>query len=764
MSDGVGSDQRFTKRTQECPICGGVANAPQHKGERCFGFLSEDGEFAHCTREDKAGNLQQDNAQTYAHKLHGQCGCGDIHGEELTTLRPSHSPTSISAKARKAQIEAVTYSRDPDKEYVYNEASGAALAVKGRWNIPSSDGGKADKNIMWRVPDSKIWDGLSKHGLGMDLLPLYHADKLDKLPTGSTIYLVEGEKACDACEDSGLVDWQTSGVTTLAGGASQIKFGAALDQLQGHHVRPWADNDVPGRKLMMTVRALVEGSVLSWTPVLVSVPEGGDAHDYFFPEEGSGYEPGKVAEIEHQGMTGPVAEHVNEDTIRVTCPTLIHNCPAVFTFTELERKRRAVHTVVEVRVPKKKTLRYDIDVLSISNVNSFRLMLDKTFGETYDWTDLTTTAISRMLDAWASSTPLTDSAEIAASDDDELQYAVDRILPWGEHAILFGRRDSTKSYIALMMACCASLGLPFAGLTTKAEGPWLYLDNETNERNWVRRLRRCWRALGFTEGNYPRNKVFYKSSRGLSLPDMADEILPKIEEHGIVGIIQDSVIAALGGDPLNPQDVNRYCNAVDRISKNRTFLSIAHIPKDTLKEPDDPFGSIVLANKSRVCLRVNRSKQQPNQDLVEVCITPTKGNDIPDKRPIWLNVAFDGNKGAVSIRQTSFADVRVDINDGKALKWRIWDVLKKGAMAASEITEVLNKDSHEQVDQKTVKDTCYRQTQDGENPRFIALDQGVGGRGKEVRYGRMSSGPQRILPKAVGESQPIAVDDDLPFG
>ena len=77
---GVSRNQRFT-RTRPCPICGGYEGAPRGREVRCFGFLSDDGEYAHCTREEHAGTLQQHlENQAYAHRLAGDCRCGTQHG------------------------------------------------------------------------------------------------------------------------------------------------------------------------------------------------------------------------------------------------------------------------------------------------------------------------------------------------------------------------------------------------------------------------------------------------------------------------------------------------------------------------------------------------------------------------------------------------------------------------------------------------------------------------------------------------------------
>ena len=72
--------QRFS-RAQPCPVCGGYDRLARGTGVRCYGFVSDDGSYAHCTREEFAGPLERNPAsQAFAHKLEGPCGCGHSHG------------------------------------------------------------------------------------------------------------------------------------------------------------------------------------------------------------------------------------------------------------------------------------------------------------------------------------------------------------------------------------------------------------------------------------------------------------------------------------------------------------------------------------------------------------------------------------------------------------------------------------------------------------------------------------------------------------
>jgi D5 N terminal like len=77
--------QRFTQ-AHPCPICNGYEEMPPGIGERCWGFLSEDGAIAFCTREKYAGDLPGKvtrlGADVYPHRRRGPCGCGETHSTD----------------------------------------------------------------------------------------------------------------------------------------------------------------------------------------------------------------------------------------------------------------------------------------------------------------------------------------------------------------------------------------------------------------------------------------------------------------------------------------------------------------------------------------------------------------------------------------------------------------------------------------------------------------------------------------------------------
>jgi hypothetical protein len=100
-SPSVRPAQRFTT-AHPCPVCRGHAQAARGQGVRCWGFLSSDGTYAHCSRDEYAGALPiESNGTTYAHQLTGDCRCGVRHDPSpppvCSTGHVPHRPVSHHA-------------------------------------------------------------------------------------------------------------------------------------------------------------------------------------------------------------------------------------------------------------------------------------------------------------------------------------------------------------------------------------------------------------------------------------------------------------------------------------------------------------------------------------------------------------------------------------------------------------------------------------------------------------------------------------------
>lgn len=264
--------QRFS-RVHPCPVCGGHAAMPQHQGVRCYGFLSSDGEYAHCTREELAGPLPQEpEAGSYAHRLTGACRCGAEHGAGIekpaanggTESEKSSMPDSPLSYA--SGIEKRANARQPAPiDYHYVSADGELLATHRR-----SENGHG-KRFAWLLPDGS----LSKGQIKPAALPLYRLGDVLRADPSVPVFFTEGEKACEALRAVGLL------ATCLGGGAGQRDFGAAFVPLAGRTVIALPDNDTAGQAYMAHVGPAMGAAGANWRICeLPDLPLHGDAADW----------------------------------------------------------------------------------------------------------------------------------------------------------------------------------------------------------------------------------------------------------------------------------------------------------------------------------------------------------------------------------------------------------------------------------------------------------------------------------------------------
>lgn len=234
------SIDRFTAENP-CPICGGDPSIPQGQGRRCAGFLSSDGTTAHCTREQFAGSLVLNTTSppTYAHRLHGACGCGTQHDKQ-----PAPAGT---------------------RKWDLIDATGKIVATHWR-----KDDGKGNKHMWWETNGTKGLNGLPEAQL-----PIYNLPALLAAEPGATVIVTEGERACDALTTRGLL------AVGIAIGAPKVPCDDSLKPLLGYGVAVWPDNDQVGRaqsaEIVARLRAMGHAArTVHWA----NAPHKGDAADF----------------------------------------------------------------------------------------------------------------------------------------------------------------------------------------------------------------------------------------------------------------------------------------------------------------------------------------------------------------------------------------------------------------------------------------------------------------------------------------------------
>ena len=279
----VDPGQRF-KASNPCPVCGGHLGLPQHEGRRCWGFTSENGRFAHCTRNEYAGGLPlTESSDSFAHLLDGPCQCGRTH---RTTSPPTptvpdtthtpHAPRDpASANYMEEAPETFTLSgngnpapslesyRDrkmgkPEQHWTYYDAVGLFVCHILRWDTPH---GKAYRPLTLTEKGNWQQKGISAPR------PLYNLPALTQC-TDAHVLVVEGEKTADR---AGEIFPELVVVTSMHGAKQAMH--TDWSPLKGRHVTMLPDNDPDGQYYAKQVASQAHASRAA-SVHMVTLPEG----------------------------------------------------------------------------------------------------------------------------------------------------------------------------------------------------------------------------------------------------------------------------------------------------------------------------------------------------------------------------------------------------------------------------------------------------------------------------------------------------------
>jgi hypothetical protein len=176
-----GPDVQRYSGGRTCPICNGSEDDRRGEGKRCYGFISGDGEWAHCTRDDGGRTAKyHPGSGTYSHSRNGECKCGKVHGT------PKVSPQRKAKGSPKGD-------RVGRLEFVYLDEDGRPLFREVREEYLDTATGKRSKK-----PWVEAWNGSAFRGLagcmkGVRLVP-FGLPGLRALQPGDTVFVVEGPK------------------------------------------------------------------------------------------------------------------------------------------------------------------------------------------------------------------------------------------------------------------------------------------------------------------------------------------------------------------------------------------------------------------------------------------------------------------------------------------------------------------------------------------------------------------------------------------
>ena len=229
------------------------------KGHRCYGFPSDDGLYAHCTREEHAGQLDRNSgSNAFAHLLNGVCGCGKEHG-----ARPAPALPLSGGDQGAPSVDTYRHFElgKPVQLWTYRYADGAFACYIARWNAPGEE--VEEKEYRPLVLENQRW---TQRGIPQPL-PLYNLPMLYERPN-APVLVVEGEKTSDAVREL-----LPSYIPTTNMFGADAPHWSDWTPLKGREVVIWPDNDSVGQSYAGKVAVLASRVGASGVRI-VQLPEG----------------------------------------------------------------------------------------------------------------------------------------------------------------------------------------------------------------------------------------------------------------------------------------------------------------------------------------------------------------------------------------------------------------------------------------------------------------------------------------------------------
>lgn len=266
------------------------------------------------------------------------------------------------------------------------------------------------------------------------------------------------------------------------------------------------------------------------------------------------------------------------------------------------------------------------------------------------------------------------------------EYLVQPLLYLNHPSVIFGDYGSLKSTVALLIAFIAQLPYQDNGLgliTKDNPANTLYLDLEGDTTMFTKR----WSAIskGFdieaksNKRALPTMPVLYRRMDG-KFADSIDTIQQIVVENKIRFIIVDSLGPAVKGNLNDPEPAIEYNQALRRLGI--TSLTLAHNSKDPLTKQRSIFGSVFFSNLARSIWQCKiEGERQPGDTEVIVSLKQIKASY---SQPYGtLGYSFKFSDDTIAVKKTDLADT--NLSGELPLTWQIKNLLKGGALAATEI-------------------------------------------------------------------------------
>ncbi|MSQ17736.1 MAG: hypothetical protein EXR54_09305 [Dehalococcoidia bacterium] len=216
-----------------CPVCDGHSRLPKGRGIRCYGFISADGRFAHCTRTEFAGQLQETGAGTFGHRLNGQCKCGQPHGSVSVPISRTKPVLDSERSDAALRIWAGTRSASGTIVETYLRKRGLTLPIPPTLRFAFTRHGPSGRDLPAMIAAVQRWPNvepvavhrtyLAGDGSGKAEVPEpklsygpIRGAAIRLAPPGERILIAEGiETALSGQQESGIAAWSTISASNM---------------------------------------------------------------------------------------------------------------------------------------------------------------------------------------------------------------------------------------------------------------------------------------------------------------------------------------------------------------------------------------------------------------------------------------------------------------------------------------------------------------------------------------------------------------------
>jgi hypothetical protein len=264
-------------------------------------------------------------------------------------------------------------------------------------------------------------------------------------------------------------------------------------------------------------------------------------------------------------------------------------------------------------------------------------------------------------------------------------YQVNPFVPKDKSGILFGDGGLGKSTVLLAVGIACATGSAIAGFSALHGRP-LYLDYEDSFDVHARRLQRIFAAHPHLAGAIVPYQ-FCTQPLHLMLPQLRRRIVA----DGTTLLLVDSMLAACGGNLLDPEMTNRYFMALRQLRIGN--LTVAHQPKNLDGREASIYGNVFQSNLSRTVWEV-RKQQEPGERELVLAFHHKKVNDDMLNASFGMTVTYSPDASRLELTTADIADY-ADLAKGLSLPKRIRLALKGRVATSDDLANELEKDEHQ---------------------------------------------------------------------